>query len=122
MMRPGVYASFALEKDLYGDGVPAGTKGKVIKGRAEGRPASVARNRGVHSRSRDIEGGGCLFAVVGDEGAEGEEGCPKAAFGVGVVEGRGESGEPESTRALRPSEPRALGGFQERHLSERVIT
>ena len=65
---------------------------------------------------------GWLPAFVGNEGAQGEEGCPEAAFGVGVVESRGESGKPEPTHAFRPDEPRALGGFRERHFHQRVVT
>ena len=51
----------------------------------------MARSMAAHPRSR----AGLLPAVVGDEGAEGEESCPEAAFSVSVVEGRGEGGEPE---------------------------
>ena len=77
------------------------------------------------SRPSEVDGGRkrglFLPAVVGDEGTEGEESCPEAALGGAVVEGRGESGEPEPTRAVCPGEPRALGGFRERHFHERVV-
>lgn len=81
----------------------------------------MASNMRVHPGLRGVEGEGCSPAVVRDEGAEGEEGCPEVAFGIGVIEGRGQSGEPETAGALRPSEPHALRGFRKRHLRERVV-
>jgi hypothetical protein len=58
--------------------------------------------------------------LVTVEEAEGEESSPEVALGVGIVQGRDESGEPEAGYASRPREPRAFGGFRKICFGKRI--